>query len=246
MTKFKSVSIIICVVNETEAFKKTIQSILSSCSHQDIGEILIIYPTHITADCKMAISDIEASATDIPVKSLLQKHPGLGGALTDAFDLAESSHIICLPADNAIDLSCVPILISKAKEAPDMIFSTSRWLEKGSFFGYNKIKLLLNRFSQKFLCLLYRQNLTDFTNPVQIAPSELYKRISWEESGFVILLEMVLKPLRLGYRLVEIPTKCYQNSEGKPKKSILKTVLSYLKLALHVRFMKRSDILKIN
>lgn len=244
MTEFVSASIVICVVSETELLKNTISALYASCNHKDIGEILMVYPDKVTDDSLNIILDIEASATDIPVKSVLQKHPGLGGALKDAFELAGSSHILGLPADKAIDLSCVPILIDKAKENPDVIFSTSRWLLKGSFSDYNKIKLILNRIAQLFLRILFKQNLTDLTNPVQIAPASMYKSILWESSGFAILLELVLKPLRLGYRFIEIPVKCFQQLDGKPKKSLIKTVANYFIMALHVRFMKKINILK--
>ena len=71
----------------------------------------------------------------------------------------------------------------------------------------------------------------------------LYKSIEWENEGFPIFIEMVLKPLRLGYKFTEVPTNCYPRRQGESKNSFLQTAM-YLKTALHIRFMKKKDILK--
>lgn len=244
MVEFKAVSVIICVVSETVSLQDTVAAIYSSCDTADIGEILIVYPPAVTDDCLRMIRTLESSAGNVPVIPVLQQSPGLDGALKEAFDLAAHSHIIGLPADNAISLSCVPVLIETAKKTPDRIISTSRWLERGSFSQYSSVKLALNRAAQTFLRLLFGGKLTDYTNPVQIAPAHVYKSIKWDAFGYGILLEMTLKPLRLGYAFSEVPVRCRQRSEGKPEKPVIKTVLNYLKVALCVRFIKKSSIIK--
>lgn len=244
MVKFEAVTIIICVVNETVSLQHTVTDIVTSCDRADIGEILIVYPQNVTRDCLQMIYRLEAASADIPIKPVQQQSQGLDGALKEAFEMASCSHILGLPADNAIALTCVPVLIRTAKSAPDIIISTSRWLAKGSFSEYSAVKLAFNRLGQSFLRVLFGGKLTDYTNPVQIAPAQLYKAIRWENFGFGILLEMTLKPLRLGYAFSEIPVQCTQRSDGKPKKPVVKTVLNYLKVALRVRFLKKSDILK--
>ena len=85
--------------------------------------------------------------------------------------------------------------------------------------------------------------MTDFTIPFQIVPTELYQAINWENEGFPILIEAVLKPVRLGYDFVEIPTNCYSRKQGKSSNSFKQTA-KYLPVALHIRFMKKKDILK--
>ena len=122
-----------------------------------------------------------------------------------------------------------------------MIATTSRWLTR-DFEGYGKTRLVLNYLAQVFLRVLYGSKQTDLTNPVQIVPTKLYQSIRWEETRFAILLEMVLKPVRLGYKFREIPVECRNRNEGKSSNSFLQTA-EYLKTALRIRFMKKSDIL---
>ena len=142
----------------------------------------------------------------------------------------------------ALDLDTVPLLIELAKKEPDVIHSVSRWKKGCKFYGYGKVKRVINFCAQKFLAVLYMRNLTDFTIPVQIAPAELYQSIKFEETRFPFLLEMVLKPIRLGYQFTETPTNCYSRKEGKSSNSFMQTA-AYLRVALHIRFMKKEDIL---
>ena len=67
--------------------------------------------------------------------------------------------------------------------------------------------------------------------------------IEFEETNFPIFLEMVLKPLRLGYKFKELPTDCHSRTEGKSSNSFAQ-IPQYLRTALHVRFMPKEDILK--
>ena len=137
----------------------------------------------------------------------------------------------------------LPKMIEAAKQDGERIASASRWMKGCSFYHYGRIKKALNFAAQIFLRVLFRSKITDFTNPVQIAPTELYQAIAFENEGFPILIEMVLKPLRLGYRFTEIPTNCYERKQGKSNNSFRQTA-AYFTTALHIRFMKKEDILK--
>jgi len=74
-------------------------------------------------------------------------------------------------------------------------------------------------------------------------PTEIYRSIKWESEGFPILLELVLKPLRIGCEFIEIPTNCYGRTQGKSSNSFRQTA-KYFSTAIHIRFMKKENILK--
>ena len=244
MSEFKGLSIMLGAVSETDSLRQTIEKVLDICDHKDIKEIIIGYPDRITPECYLLVKSFMNWDTEVPFVTFEQKKPFMSG-INDMIDVARGSHCLLLASDMALDLDTVPVLIELAKKAPDTIHSVSRWKKGCQFYGYGKIKRIVNFFAQKFLAILYMKNLTDFTIPVQIAPAELYKSIRFEETGFPFLLEMVLKPIRLGYKFTETPTNCYSRKEGKSSNSN-KQLLGYLKVALHVRFMKKKDILLDN
>lgn len=242
MAEFRGVSIITGAVTETNSLRRTVSYILEVCEHTDLSEIIIGYPERATPECLEVINELCSMQSDVKIWSFLQKRPKLG-FLTEAFEAARGSHIITVDSDMALDIGLIPEMIEKAKTEPETIFSASRWLGKSSFTDYGMLRKTVNFCAQKFLSVLFGGGLTDYTIPFQIAPSELYRSINFEETGFPIFLEMVLKPLRLGCKFTELPTDCRARTEGKSSNSAKQT-LSYFKTAVHVRLMSREKILK--
>ena len=241
MSGFTGVIIMLGAVSETDSLRETVKTVLELCDHKDLTEIIIGYPDRITAESLAVVNELSQMQSDVPMVTFRQIRPFMSG-INDMIDVARGSHCMLLASDMALDLSVIPDMIEKTKAAPDVIHSVSRWKKGCKFYGYGKVKRVINFCAQKFLAVLYMKNLTDFTIPVQIAPAELYKSIKFEEEGFPFLLEMVLKPVRLGYRFTETPTNCYSRKEGKSSNSFMQTA-DYLRIALHIRFMKKKDIL---
>ncbi|MBR3835355.1 MAG: glycosyltransferase [Clostridia bacterium] len=240
--KFTSVTIIVGTTNEKESLITTVNTIMDTCNADDIDKILLVKSKDASDNCNSAIALLEEKYQG-KVYSLEQTRPFVGGAIRDGFDTVTSSHTMLLPSDLAISLDCVSRMIQAVKEKPEVISKTSRWLNKDSFHDYNPSRKVLNRAAQIFLRILYSTRLTDFTSPVQTAPTQAYRESAWQELNFPFLLEMVLVPLRLGYRFEEIPVSCHEREEGFSRNSALQTAL-YLKTALRVRFTKKSKLTK--
>ena len=229
-------------VDETESLENAVSEILRLCKPDDIKEIIILKAPHITSECEAVVNRIKQEDEKGKIVVANQKKRGIG-ALVELFDIAKGSHCMIVASDNALDLECVPQMIEKAKENGDIIVKTSRWLPGCRFINYSRSRYVMNYLGQKFLTVLFGRKMTDFTNPNQIVPTEIYRSIKWESMGFPILLELVLKPLRLGCRFVEIPTNCYGRKQGKSSNSFRQTA-KYFSTALHIRFMKKQDLLK--
>ncbi len=240
--EFTSVTIIIGTTDETDALYRTVDYIMNNCNTDDISQVLMVKPKNASTGCNETISILEKKFPE-KVCGMMQTRPYIGGAIRDGFDAADASHIMLLPGDLAISLECIPDMIEKVKTKPNVISKTSRWLNNGSFHDYNTLRMVFNRLSQSFLRILFKAELTDFTSPVQTAPKEAYLLSNWQELNFPFLLEMVLVPLRLGYRFEEIPVECFGRKEGKSKNSVKQTAL-YLKTALRIRFSSKSKLIK--
>lgn len=240
--EFTSVTIIVGTTNEKESLICTVDTIMEKCDHKDIDKILLVKSKDASENCNSAIKKMEEKYPG-KVLGLEQTRSFVGGAIRDGFDASTSSHIMLLPSDLGVDLSCVPEMIERVKEKPAVISKTSRWLKKGSFHNYNKVRRVFNKAAQIFLRVLYSANLTDFTSPVQTAPAEAYAKANWKELNFPFLLEMVIVPLRLGYFFEEIPVQCFDRKEGFSRNSLKQTAL-YFKTALRVRFTPKSKLIK--
>lgn len=239
---FNAVTILVGTTNENKSLITTVDTIMNTCDCADIDKILLVKSRDASAECNEAITFLEEKYLG-KVFGLEQTRPYVGGAIRDGFDAVESSHTMLLPSDLAIDLDCVPSMIEAVKGNPDVISKTSRWLTKDAFHNYDKTRLFFNRIAQVFLRILYNSGLTDFTSPVQTAPTTAYKQADWKELNFPFLLEMVLVPLRMGYKFNEIPVNCYGRKEGFSRNSFRQTAL-YLKTAIRVRFTSKKKLIK--
>ena len=241
-TDFTSLTILVGATDEEKALRDPVLYIMDHCSCDDVSKILIIHSKDASQGCKHTIEQLEKQFPN-KVSGIQQVRPHIGGAILDGFDAAESSHVLILPGDLAIDLEPIPNMIEIAKQFPNDIVKTSRWLNKNSFINYSAARKRLNKCAQIFLRGLFRTDLTDLTNPVQIIPLDLCNSIIWKESNFPILLELVLTPLRLDVSFHEIATSCYGRTEGKSKNTILQTSL-YIHTALRIRFTKKNKLYK--
>ena len=241
MNQFQNVSVLLGAVTETDTLRETVQTILRLCAHEDLREIIICYSQHATPECVRVIRELAETESDVPIVTFMQTRRRIAG-LVDLFEAARGSHCIFAATDLALDLSCMPVMIEHAKKDPERIVTISRWLKGCRFYGYSPVKKLFNYLGQHFLRILYHTDLTVLTTPYQIVPAELYKSIRFENEDFPFMLEMMLKPLRLGYRFEEIPSNCYGRKEGKSNNSILQTA-AFLPTAIHIRFMKKERML---
>ncbi len=236
-----NVSVILPVVNETYSLRKTI-NIINQSSKRYIKEYLIIICKKTKNESIREIQALKEIYGDLIVIHMQQK-PYLGGALREGFDLASGSHIILMASDLETDPNLVNVLISFEKENLDGIITASRWLKGGSFSGYSKTKFVFNYVFQKILSLIYGSNLTDMTYAFRIMPTTLVKNIIWEEMRHPFLLETIIKPLRLGIKIKEIPANWKSRTEGESQNTFLRN-FEYLRIALRTRFYSRDKIIK--
>ncbi len=232
-----TLTVIFCAVDETGALKNAFESIDKSAY---ISEFIFVLSQNASNEC---IKTAKKLCEDSRCRLIFQSGKGLGNAIKNAVDAARTSHMIVWPSDGGMDTSAFKTMVSLSQKHPESIVTVSRWLKGGGFEDYGRIRKIINGISQKMFAVLYGCKLTDFTNPTQIAPTELYKKIKWQSDGFELIPEMTFKPLRLGCRFIEVPCKNLKRSEGKKHNSI-KDLVKYYFIAPKIRFMKTDDILK--
>jgi glycosyl transferase family 2 len=239
--KFSGATVILPVLTETRSLCDTVDIILRDC-RDDIDRFLIIV-------CRTTCPESLAAASELQREhgSLVQVHAQrrlfLGGAMQDAFELVESSHAIMMASDMETDPNQVQALIAAARTDPAAIVTASRWIPGAGFYGYPRMKRLGNRLFQRVFSLLYRTKLTDLTYGYRLFPTSLMQSIAWEELRHAFLFETLVKPLRLGVSVIEIPSMWRSRVEGESQNRIC-NYIDYLRLGLKVRFEPRSALVK--
>ena len=234
------VSVILPVIDETTSLRKTLEILLAE-NPNEIHEVLIVV-------CQKTTE----AAMDV-ARKLAQEHPGLiqirpqirpflGGAMQDAFEWATGSHVVMMASDLETDPGKVKDLIAKSKDGYDIVTAT-RWQAQDGFRGYNAVKRVLNWIFQKAFSVLYGASLSDLTYGFRIFKIEWVKTIAWEELRHPLLLETILKPLRLGARAVEIPCVWQARTEGASHNNFLTNFL-YFRIAVKTRFRSKKELLR--
>ncbi len=242
---YVNTTIILPSINETFSFERTVDIILETCCKEDLCEFIAVVCDRTTEACLQSIekSKQKSESQGIPFSILWQKRPFAGGAVQDAIDISKGSHLIMMSTDLETDPYTVQELIKEEKNHPGDITTASRWLKGGSFAGYDKKKEILNFFFQHIFSLYYGVKMTDMTYGYRIFPTRVMQQIKWEEMRHPFYIETALKPVRLGIKMYELPTKWVAREEGESQNTFLQT-FAYIRPAIKIRFYKKENIIK--
>jgi glycosyltransferase involved in cell wall biosynthesis len=233
------VSVLLPVMDETESLKETIRILLEENS-QAISEILIVVCAR-TAPESVAVCEALQREQPGLIKLFWQKLPYLGGAMRDCFDWAAGSHVLMMASDLETDPRTVKYLIAEAEKGFDIVTAT-RWTQESAFHGYDPLKYHLNWVFQQIIRVLYGTELSDLTLAFRIFRSEWVKRIRWEELRHPFLLETILKPMRLGATIAEVPTVWRAREEGASHNTFWQNFV-YFRIAVKTRLRPRRKLL---
>ncbi|MGA2618229.1 MAG: glycosyltransferase family 2 protein [Thermoguttaceae bacterium] len=238
---FTSATVILPLMNESSSLEETVRIILRDAKDK-VLEFLIVVCQRTTAEALAVARRLHSELGDLVVIHY-QTLPFLGGAIRNAFDLARGSHVIMMASDLETDPHDVKHLIAAAEKNPSGIVAASRWLRKGEFQGYSKTKLLCNWIFQRSFSLLYWTHLTDMTYAYRIYPTKLVQSIRWEELRHPFLFEALVKPLRLGVPVTEIPSIWKARTEGQSQNTFFRNFV-YFRTGLKTRFARKRSILQ--
>lgn len=233
-------SIILPVINETFSLRETVEILLTE-NPDDISEILIVTAKKTIAESRQVISKLQNDYPQL-IKTHEQTLPYLGGALREAFELVSGEYTVLMASDLETDPHTVKNLINEAKNGYDIVTCT-RWHKTASFSGYNPIKLALNRVFQAIFKLMYRSQLTDLTFAFRIYKTDILRKIEWQELKHPFLFECLIKPLRLGYTVKEIPSSWKVRQEGVSQNTFM-TNFIYIYTGLKILMTPKSQIWK--
>jgi hypothetical protein len=239
--RFESATIVLPVMNETTSLEETVQVILRDVKDRT-KEILIVVCGRTTPEAMATVNRLSESLGGI-VRVHCQRLPFLGGAMRESFDLASGSHVVMMASDLETDPNTLKAMIANSEARPSAIVTASRWRAGGGFQGYSKVKLICNWVFQKFFSVLYGVRLSDMTFAYRIFPTKLVQSIHWEELRHAFLFETLVKPLRLGVEVIEIPSGWKARTEGQSQNTFLLNFV-YFRTGLKTRFAGRQSILK--
>ena len=242
--KLESVTIILPVINETTSLRQTVDIIRQEVDPKLLRELLIIVCKKTTPEARRLVDQLKAQSPELVVVHD-QKLPFLGGAMREAFDLARGTHCIMMASDLETDPHDVRVLIAEEQKGPGGIVTATRWRGGVRFEGYSKIKLVCNWIFQRSFSILYGVRLSDMTFAYRIFPTRLVQAIHWEELRHPFLFETLVKPLRLGVPVTEVPSAWRARTEGESQNPFFRNFV-YFRTGLRARFCSRRSLLRVH
>ncbi len=231
---------ILPVIDETESLRKTVEIILADVRNST-REIIIVVCDRTKQASLAVVRELETRYPGL-VKPHHQRLPFLGGAIREAFDLACGTHVIMMASDLETDPADVKSIIKESIQHPDAIITATRWRSGGRFIGYSRIKLFANWIFQKSFSILYGTSLSDMTYGYRLFPTHVVRSIKWEELRHPFLFETLIKPLRLGVPVIEIPSVWKARTEGKSSNTFARNFV-YFRTGVRTRFVPRVALL---
>ncbi len=234
-----AITFVLPVLSETDSLATTAETIARTAG-EHLLEMLLVVADRTTPE---SMETVRRLLDELPetVRIHRQRLPHLGGALREAFDEAAGSHVMLMAADLETDPELIPQFIERMKEGRWDVVAASRWLPGSGFEGYGRLRMGLNWIFQRSFRLLYRTRLTDLTFSYRLYRREILTGIRWDELGHPFLLECLLKPLRLGARVTEVPCRWRRRSEGTSAGSF-RQMAAYVPTALRIRFSSKKRI----
>ena len=228
-------SIIIPTFNEKELIDYSINRIFSNLDNLKI-------------DAEVVVVDDSRDGTEKILKKLSKKYnrlkfihrensKGVGSTIRKGIKEASGKYGVVFMSDAPDDIKYIPSILKKLHSGYDFVH-TSRFMKGSKIIGYPFIKTLANRVANYTVRLAFlRFDLKDFTSLFKGFRIDKVKELDLKADEFDIGLEIALKAIRKGYRIVEVPVNWKEREAGKSKLRLSKQGPQYLKTISKIFFL---------
>ena len=160
----------------------------------------------------------EISDTNKNFIVLNNKKQGLGGAINLGIENAKGEFICIMMADFSDDMNDLKKYYSLIVENNfDAIFG-SRFIKNSKVINYPRNKLIINRFFNFLVKIVFFNNYNDYTNAFKIYKANVLKSfLPLVSESFNVFLEIPLKTISRGYTFKVVPISWTGRKKGVAK-----------------------------
>jgi hypothetical protein len=227
MVHLTRVSILIPALNEAKNLANLLKNIQTCLP--EISEIIVVEGN--------SVDDTAAVAATLGAKLLVQRATGKGAAMRQGFAHAHTGDIIVMmDADGSNRPEEIPRLIEAIVDGAD-IAKGSRFLRGGGSADLTRLRKLGNKLFISMVNIFWSGQYTDLCYGFLAFRKPALKQLAplLESDHFQLETEICIKALKLGLKVVEVPSNELKRRHGNSKlrgvhdsMSIAKTVLGEL------------------
>lgn len=173
------------------------------------------------------------------IRVVHQFRKGRGEAFAIGAAKAKGKYLLFFSPDGNEDPRDIPKLLKLLKAGNDLVIASrfmkgSRNEEDDEIF---KFRAWANRAFTFFVRLFFGGNVTDTINGYRAIRKDVYNSLSLDTSGFAIEFQMTIRCLKLGKKIVEIPTREGDRIGGQSTAYAVPTGLQFVLLLLREIFI---------
>jgi dolichol-phosphate mannosyltransferase len=225
-------STVVTVYTESLSIIETVDRLLKS-GPPNQREILLVVAPKASEETKKICADL-AAKHDIVRFHIQTRFPGAGWALQEGMKLARYDAVAIMSADLETEPEAVARMYWKMVETGADVVIGNRWARTGGgFHNYDPLKYVCNWIFQQIFKRIYRTRVSDLTYGFKILRKHVINSIQWESQFHEIYIETTVKPLKMGYRVEQVPTVWIGRREGRSVNTLLRN-FGYVRLALRV------------
>lgn len=203
-------SVIVPVYNE----KRTIEVILDRVRRSPVEKEIIVVDGDSEDGTKEILREQRKYKNTTVIFQKIRN--GRGGALKEGIKVATGDIVIFQDADLEVDPDDYPKLIKPIEEGKaDVVFGSRFLADKPrmrflQYWGNYILNLMVNIF--------YNQKLTDVETCYQVFKRETIKDIEIKNNDFAFTVELTIKLIKAGYKILEIPISYIPRGRAEGKK----------------------------
>jgi dolichol-phosphate mannosyltransferase len=212
------ISVVIPTLNE----EQTIAEIIEGC--KPYADEIIVVDGH-------SQDKTREVAESLGVKVILDNHKGKGEAIRHVIDFVSGDIIVFIDADGSHDSKDIPKLVEPIKKDEADHVSASRLIGGSSELhgGFDEcFRLMGSSFITACINWKFKVRLSESQNGFRAIKTSVIKQLDLRENITTIEQEMIMKTLKKGFRMAEVPSHEYERKKGSSKISLRKVWFRYV------------------
>jgi glycosyltransferase involved in cell wall biosynthesis len=211
------ISVVIPCYNEEKIIKNTYNKIKNVVKDLDVDYEIILEEEGSKDNTGKIIREIESQDNHVKALSYPSKRMGLGWGWKKLFKAATGDLIIMMDADLSIEPTIITHFIKESKNADVIIASRFLGVE-AQIPLYRRIMSRTYYFINR---ILFGLKIKDSQSGFQMYRSKVIRDIELESNGFEVNLELLVKSMKKGFKIKEIPAE-YIHRQQDAKFSVIK------------------------
>lgn len=228
MDMHDKVTIVILTKNE----EKTIGQVIGGCRRY--SDNILVVDGH-SRDSTREI------AKRAGARVIMDNGRGKGDGIKTAIKNIDDGIMVFIDADGSHSPDDIPRLVKPIRDGLAEHVHGSRMLGGSEEFNGN-FKEVARLFGSNIITLLINYKLgvrlTDSQNGLRAITASLVKKMNLKENITTIEQEMVIKTIKLGYKIIEVPTHEYKRRYGQSVIKLRKVALHYVYTCFKYLFFK--------